>query len=89
MTGPAVAVAVAVDEYVMVLGEAAEREMLAAKIYTFTAVPTLAVGAVTAADRPRRPSPSMPREPSTTDRKKVSRNTAATRRSAWTQATPT
>jgi hypothetical protein len=47
LTGPAVAV----DEYVVVLGEAAEHEMLAAKIYTFTTAPTLAVGAVTAADQ--------------------------------------
>jgi hypothetical protein len=46
LTGPAVAV----GEYVVVLGEAAEHEMLAAKLYTFTTAPTLAVGAVTAAD---------------------------------------
>lgn len=44
--GPAVAAA----EYVVVLGESAEHEMLAAKIYTFTSAPTLAAGAVTAAD---------------------------------------
>jgi hypothetical protein len=46
VTGPAVAA----GEYVVVLGESAEHEMLAAKIYTFTTAPTLAVGAVTAAD---------------------------------------
>jgi hypothetical protein len=47
LTGPAVAA----GEYVVVLGESAEHEMLAAKIYTFTTAPTLAAGSVTAADQ--------------------------------------
>jgi hypothetical protein len=43
--------AVAAGEYVVVLGESAEHEMLAAKIYTFATAPTLAVGSVTASDQ--------------------------------------
>ena len=42
--------AVAVGDYAVVLGEAKDHLMTAAKIYTFTAAPALAAGHVTAAD---------------------------------------
>lgn len=46
LTGPTAAA----GDYVVVLGEAQDRVMTAAKVYTFTAAPTLAAGAVSAAD---------------------------------------
>lgn len=46
VTGPALAA----GEYIVALGETDDHEMAAAKLYTFTTAPTLAVGQVTATD---------------------------------------
>jgi len=46
VTGPAVTA----GQYVVVLGEAEDRDMLAAKVYTFSTAPALVAGEVTAAD---------------------------------------
>ncbi len=46
VTGPALTA----GQYVVVLGEAEDHDMLAAKVYTFTTAPALVAGEVTAAD---------------------------------------